>query len=167
MWIALIIILSLFLGFKGPEWLYNAFYRYEKNKILKALTPLPVNENRLCTGLHSWINATTIDDNNIYSTTKLCDKCGFIPERNLMATLDGLERIEKNNKLMTFNSNVEKEFTDKEMEELKKNFEEEIKNGLNIEKIFAVYNSGQTAYQRFVIFKIEKSESDYTKDSYE
>lgn len=156
--IFLIVIFSVFVGLKLPFWLTNLVSRYEKRKIMKLLTPTSVHENKLCNSPHAWVDATSVDDNNSYTFVKVCETCGFIPSKNLMATKAAIERIKENNRIRKINEDLEKSFIDMENEDLKKEFEQDIAKGLDYSKLLQVYLRGQTSAKRYVIFKISKFE---------
>lgn len=149
---------GLFIGFKLPYWYAAAVYSSARGNAAKGLTPTEVDENRLCYGPHSWTEAT-IADGAHYSTVNVCEKCGFIPNRNLMASPEGIKRVIEHKKRIEQELAFENEFLSNEQKEYETLFAEEIKNGLSVDKLFKVYGDGQTSYKRYVLFKLAKLES--------
>ena len=155
---ALIFTLGLVIGLILPYLITLMVIKYERNKNFKNLIPTPIREKELCQGPHSWIEALAVDEEMEYYPLNICEKCGVIPGKNLMSTKEGLKRIIQNNKIREFEESVKKDFEEKENEELKKFLQEDIKNGLNFNKVSEIYHAGQTSAKRYVIYKIVRSE---------
>jgi hypothetical protein len=157
---------GLFIGFKLPYWYALAAYNSEKNKALKNVVPNPVDEDKLCQGPHAWIEAT-VNEGTRYTLINVCEKCGFIPSKNLMATQEGIKRVKEHKKRIEQELAFENEFLLSQQKEYEAFFADEIKNGLSLDKLFKVYEDGQTAYQRYVMFKLAKLESQEKVDGRE
>lgn len=131
----------------------------EKNKEFAILTPIDVDESKLCKGSHSWIESLSVNDAGEYSPLSICDKCGFIPSKNLMASEEALKRVINNNRIRQLEETIQKDFLDKESADIKKLLEdEEPKNTLTDTKIGRIYNAGQTWNKRYIIYKIARTE---------
>lgn len=156
----LFLIAGLYIGNRLPWWLTRLVSNIEKRRTLKSILPTPVDDNRLCNDRHEWTTAKVVDIKGEFLDIKVCSKCGFFPSLNSMATKEGLRRIQENNRLYTFNTKVIEDFTTIEETDLKEFFAEEIKAGLDFQKVVRTYNAGQTMRQRFTLYKIERSEKE-------
>lgn len=149
------ILIGLCVGLNLPIWLTNFVRWYERRKLMKDIYPTPVDESRLCKEPHKWIEVPTTDGSGNYSTLNVCNTCGFISGRDLMATPRGLERIAFNKKLFAFEKQLEQDFIDGENRFLdhflRRDRPEDI---MTMEKLIEVYNAGKTCNKRFVIYKL-------------
>lgn len=162
--ILIIFVIGLYVGNRLQDWVTSLVKRIEKYRLFSIITPTPVDDYKLCQGRHTWIDANTLDENNEVVKINVCDVCGFIPSKNLMATQEGLKRIRENKKLNDLEEKIKKEFIDIEEAGLKEFFSEELKNGLNFDKIAQVYSYGQTLRNRLILYKIARAEKELKQD---
>ena len=147
------------LGRYLPYWLGHLVHTIRTERILSKLLPREVDECRLCSEPHQWISVTSdIDENGEFKFTNICKNCGFIPKLNLMATKEGLEQIENNKKLREQDEKIRDEFIKKEEEEIRNYFTEELKNGMDFQKLTQLYLAGSTVKERMVKFIIHKTQ---------
>lgn len=149
--------ISLFVGLYGPIYLSNLFRYVQNRRILKDLTPQKVDDDKLCKGPHSWINATTFTDKGPGST-QVCQLCGFIPSLHLMVTAEAIDRIEENNRIRAIQDKIFSDFQDQEEKEMKAYFDEELKNGVDFEKLVHIHGAGMTFGTRFNIYRSARAE---------
>jgi hypothetical protein len=119
-----------------------------------------VNDHRLCKGPHTWIDANSINEKGEYVKINVCNSCGFIPSKDLMATEQGLERIKENRRLLDLEDRIREDFIDMEEAGLRDHFKQEIENGLSFEKLIQAYNAGQNLKQRFTIYKMVRADKE-------
>jgi hypothetical protein len=148
---------SFYLGQNLPYWLGVVVVKLQRRKIVKKLRPTSVVESRLCPSIHNWTPAPhTLDEKGEFTYVNVCKDCGFIPVLNLMATPDGLEYIERNKQYMANEEKMKEDFIRQEEEGIKKHFTEELKNGLDFEKLTQVYFAGQTLKERLILYRLTK-----------
>ena len=148
---------GIFVGLYGPVWISNAFRYIQNRQILKDISPREVDETRLCKGPHSWIGARAFTENG-FENVQVCQVCGFIPTLNKMATPEAIDRIEENNRIHGIQSKIFTDFQAREDEDIKKYFDEEIKNGVSFEKLSHIHSAGMTFGARFNIYRAGRAE---------
>lgn len=153
-------IIGFYIGQRLPYWTTGILDWFEKRRILSTITPTSVDEYRLCEDLHLWIDANSINEKGEYVKISVCNKCGFIPSKNLMATEQGLERIKENRRLLDLEDKIREDFIDMEEANLRDHFKQEIENGLSFEKLIEAYNAGQNLKQRFTIYKMVRADKE-------
>lgn len=155
--ILLVGLVSWYVGFRFTYWTSVILTKYQHRRFVKPLLPTDVDEERLCK-IHKWGETRVMNDNNEFDSLTFCEDCGFIPERNIMASQEGLKKIIDNTKLVAEDEAVKQAFIDKEMDQIKGLFKEDVEKGLDIAKVVRVYNAGQMSRQRFIIYKTYLSE---------
>lgn len=154
----LALILGMYLGLALPYYINAAFVWFEKRKSLKGMFPTTIDQNRLCSSRHEWIDVIGVDNEKDYTTQQVCTKCGFLPSRDLMVSELGLKKLLEHRYIQHLEQTIEQEFLLKEEYDIKKIFEKEMENGLGMDKLILLYNAGQTCKKRLVIFKIARAE---------
>jgi hypothetical protein len=154
---ALYLLIGLVVGFYGPVWLSDLFRYLQNRQILKDITPQEVNESRLCKGPHSWIGAQAFTDHG-RETVQVCQVCGFMPSLKKMATTEAIDRIEENNRIREIQGKIFTDFQTQEDTEIKRYFDEEIKNGVSFDKLAHVHNAGMTFGARYNLYKASRAE---------
>lgn len=148
---------GVFLGLYGPIWASNLITYLQNRQILKDVTPRDVDDAKLCKGAHSWINAQTFTDTGAGSI-QVCQVCGFIPTINKMASTEAIDSIEEHNRLTAVQSKIYTDFQVQEDGDIRKYFDEEIKNGVSFEKLAHVHLAGMTFGARFNIYRASRAE---------
>lgn len=155
------------LGFFTPTLILFCMEYYKARKFRNAHMPRKAESDKLCRGPHSWITAEANTNSGI-SDVKVCRACGFVSGTELMVSPDAIDRIEENNKIREIEGKLYKEFLNKEDNDIKKYFGEEIKNGVNFEKLTVLHAAGMTFGQRYTIYRTAKAEEiqeELTKDN--
>lgn len=148
-------LLGILVGLRLPYWLTSIVSWAEKRQTYRDIYPTQVDENKLCSGPHEWLEAPTTDGDGHYGSINVCSKCGFIPSRNMMATQTTLERIAYNKKLFAFERQLEQDFIDGENRFLDHFLKQE---KIDMDGLVEVYNAGRTSNKRFVIHKLMVAE---------
>lgn len=152
-----ILIIGIFIGLEGPVWFSSALKYFQNRKILKEVTPTDIKPEKLCEGPHHWISARAYTDKGI-SLVQVCQLCGFIPSSNKMASPEAIDRIEENNKIGEVEDRIYADFLAKEDGDIKKYFDQEIKNGVNFEKLIHIHSAGMTFGTRYYAYKSTRAE---------
>lgn len=153
--IVLALLVGLYLGNKLPYWIADLVTYVQNRQTIRIITPNKVDEKKLCKAPHSWIN-TSVDTKEGIKEHKICRVCGFISGMNKMAKPEAIDMVEENNKIKEVEARLQKDFLNFEDNEIKKFFDEELKNGLSFEKLMAVHDAGITFSSRFFNYKISK-----------
>jgi hypothetical protein len=152
--------LSFYLGQRVPYWLGILVMKVQNEMILRKIRPTPVNKDKLCKEPHDWFSAqSSIDEKGEYTYVNICKNCGFIPSLGTMATADGLKHIERNQKLLREEESAKNSFAKFEEEEIRFDFEQELNNGLDFQKLVNVYRAGQTMKERFIMYRLYRTEN--------
>lgn len=157
MYIAITLLLGIYLGNKLPFWIGNAVSYLQSRALINSLVPKQADPEKLCKGTHSWITARTFTDKGP-AEVKVCRICGLIEGSDKAATAEAIDRIEENNQIRELEKRLYKEFIAREDEDVRRYFDKEIKNGLSFDKLAHVHNAGMTFGQRYTIFKASKKE---------
>lgn len=160
MYFVLIFFIGLYIGHRVPDWITKLVNGIEKRRVLRDIVPSLVDDSKLCNGPHTWFEAKSIDEKNEYIYINVCDTCGFIPGRNLMASQNGLKRIKENRKADDFDKRIVNDYMNLLENEIKEYFKEEIEKGLNVNKVIQVYNAGQRSREQFTLYKIARAEKE-------
>jgi len=145
------------------SWL-ERFWAFRRDyKELRKLAPTDVDDSRLCTEPHRWVESPAMTPDRTIAQVTVCAVCGFVPSRNIMASQYGLERILRNLTAREEEDIIEREFLAVEERCLRDQFKEEIENGLNFSKIVAVHKLGQTVNTRYLDCKRRVYERVQTK----
>jgi hypothetical protein len=153
----LTLVVGIFVGLYGPVWISDLFRYLQNRQILKDITPQDTDETRLCKGPHSWIGAQAFTDNG-RETVQVCQVCGFIPSLDKMATPEAIDRIEENNRIRDIQGKIFTDFQTREDDDIKKYFDEEIKNGVSFEKLAHIHSAGMTFGARFNMYKAGRAD---------
>jgi len=152
-----VLVVGILIGFYGPVYLSNLFTYLQTRQLVKDSTPQNVDESKLCKTPHSWIKAKTFTDKGIGSVD-VCQVCGFIPSLDKMATPDAIDSIEESNRIDEIQGKIYRDFQTQEDNDIKKYFEEEIKNGVSFEKLAHVHAAGLTFGARFSNYRASRAE---------
>lgn len=152
------LLLGLYVGYNFPLWLTDLVNFVTVKKARKKLLPVPVDNARLCQTTHKWTEATTVNQRGEFSKAYVCTICGFIPSRDLMLTVETLEKMTGIWKSIELDELIINDFATMEEDTLKKHFSKEIEGGFDFEKILQVYKAGQTMQERFILYRIAKKE---------
>lgn len=158
---------GIVIGWYIPIWLSKVYIYFLSKEITKNSIPQKVDDNKMCKTRHDWIEAVTFAGSKT-GKTRLCRLCGFIPELNLMASYEAIDRIEENNKIRQLEDNIYKDFINKEDEDIKKFFTKEIENGVSFDKLVQLHSAGITFMQRYGNYKLSRApeiEKELTKDN--
>lgn len=156
--IAAIAIMAFYFGWSLPYWATKLLTHFERKKMLKEVMPQKINHNKICKSPHSWLDVPSINAEGQMEDIKVCKECGLIPSRNLMASTSLIKHMLNRMEIDKLDNKIQQDFIDKENKDIMKVFEEELKNGMPMEKIEFVYEAGQTAIKRFHIYKMARSE---------
>jgi hypothetical protein len=148
-------LIGAYFGQNFPYWLGYILDQRYKRRLLKSIVPIPVDETRLCQGPHTWEDANSIDEQGEFTKIQICDVCGFIPSKNLMATEEGMRRTKINRKITEFEDRNKEVFIKLEERMLREDFEQELKNGVSFDKIIKTHLYGQTFNKRFTKYVVE------------
>lgn len=154
--VILLVVLAFALGWKLPEWIGRFIVNSEKKRMLRQMTPSPVEEYLLCDGPHEWTEIASLSEDGTIATINACDKCGLLAGRDAMVSQEALRRSRESRKRMEFDEKVINEFSEKEEGAMKAHFAEELKNGLDYQKLLLAYKAGQTLQQRYILYRIQK-----------
>lgn len=152
------LIVGITAGLALPRMLDNLVSKIEVYLILKELSPRDVEEDKLCRGPHSWMDARTMAPDGKMGAVKLCQICGFIPSLYKMATEQGIDKIQQNNVIQSMEEKIYKDFLAKEDREIKAFFHEEIDKGVDFVKLQSVHAAGMTFGTRFGAYKASRAE---------
>lgn len=150
-----LVVVGVVLGFEGPFWASILFSYVQNRKIIKEITPKAVDTKKLCK-THSWINARSVSDRGLGSE-QVCQICGFIPSINMMASPEAIDRIEEVNRIRTVQERIYSDFLAQENGDIKRYFDEEIKQGISFEKLVDIHTAGATFNARFNIYKTTRA----------
>lgn len=148
----LMIVVGIVIGTEGPIQLSRFFKFLQNRQLMREITPIEVNESKLCKGPHPWLEVPTLTEKGP-GKTQVCRACGLIPSLNKMATPEAIDRIEENNAIRSVEEKIYKDFLAKEDAEIKEYFGDEIKSGVDFEKLAALHSAGMTFGTRFSVYK--------------
>lgn len=155
---------SFYLGQNLPYWMGILVTKIQNERLLRKIRPTEVDEDRLCKEPHDWFSAPhTVDENGEYTRVNVCKNCGVIPALNTMATVEGLEYIEKNKKLFQEEEKIKQDFLKLEEEGIRKHFKEELDGGMQFDKLAQIYHAGQNMKERFILYKVYKAQQNDTE----
>ena len=152
---AAMLILGIIIGFWGPVWASNLVTYFENKKVIDEITPLSLDETKLCKGPHAWIPTKSLTDRG-YENIQVCQVCGFLPSMGKMAKPEAIDRIEENNKIRAIQEMIYRDFVIREDDDMKKYFDEEIKNGVDFEKLAHIHTAGMTFNARLNAYKASR-----------
>ena len=135
-------------------WVGDLLAYLERRKVLKIALPVKIDKNVLCKRAHSWIEIQTFSKEDAKSP--VCRFCGLIKGTEMMAKPEAIEKIEENNEIVNFEKKLYRDFLNKDDLDIAMFFAEEIKSGLDPQKLIKVYNAGMTFPQRFAMYKVAK-----------
>lgn len=147
------LIIGFIAGFFGPMWVSDLITYLQNRKVIREITPLPVREDKLCKGPHSWMMAPVFNEKDPNKEVRLCQICGFMPDRQLMATVEAIDRIQENNRVYAMQNRIYKDFLAQENGDIQKYFDAELKNGVSFEKLVHVHGAGATFNARYNMYK--------------
>ena len=155
-------LVTFVLGWKTPEWIGSYLIRREEKKLAKSMSPSPADEALLCREPHKWVEVQTINREGKVVPVNVCDVCGFIPSTDMIANPEALTRARKAREERQKDEKLINDFTNIEENDLKELFADELKNGMNFDKVVRAYYAGQTLQKRFILYKIKQFESNKT-----
>ena len=154
--LALYLLIAFYLGNKLPFWVPKVVLFFKRRAILNPMLPKKLDPNKLCTGPHNWLPAAIYSDQG-NQEVKVCNLCGFIMGTDTVATPEALDSIEENIRHKEIEDRIYMEFSNREDADIRKFFSEEIKNGLNFEKLQKLHTAGVTYNHRYMAFRTSKN----------
>jgi len=148
--------IGLGLGLLAVEILFRVRLFLMHRDMKRLMVPSKVQKSKLCKGPHSWMETAIADKEGQPKNVQVCRICGFISGTDVMASQEAIDRIEETKKLMEIDEKLVKEFLEKEDEEIRKFFVEELKAGLSFEKIARIHEAGITFNKRFALFRLSR-----------
>jgi len=143
-------------GFFGPRVLEQIYIWLETRKILKENGPREVDQSKLCKkGTHNWVKAHIYKGESLVEE-QVCDICGYMPSANKMFSEKAVDNMQQVTAHVEAYKQIKEDFLAQEIDDIKKTFSEEIKNGVSLNKLCNLRDAGVTCNQRFMVYKIAR-----------
>lgn len=159
-----LILLALIVGFivgnRLPFWLGNMVSRLSRRSYLKDILPIPIDEYELCDGPHTWEEVNSINKDGRPSKVQVCNVCGLIPSKQLMATKEALRRMREIKADEAREERFVTDFANLEENAFRELFKEELEKGLDFRKVIQVFKDSQTFRQRFAFYRMARIEAE-------
>lgn len=152
----LALVVGIYFGNKVPFWIAKVTSFFQRRSVLKTMLPKNLDPAKICRGPHWWLDASIYTDEGD-KRIKVCSVCGLIQGTRTVATQEAIDRIEEGLRYKELEDKIYKEFTIKEDSDIKRFFDNELKNGMSFEKLQKLHTAGATFQQRYVAFRVNKA----------
>ena len=128
--------------------LSNIVFHLRSLKNSNGMTLGPVKDRDLCKQPHNWMKVYLLGVGR-NGNVNMCRVCGYIAGSKMMASQEMIDRLEELERKQKIEDELFGEFVAQENKELAAWFAEEIKSGVDLNKLVDLHNAGQTFQQRF------------------
>ncbi len=153
----IVLVLGMYVGNKLPFWIAKLNSYLDRRYILKRMMPKKLDPSKMCHGPHWWLDASIYTEDGD-KEAKICSACGFIQGTRTAATPEAIDRIEENIRYKAIEDKIYQEFSDKEDNDIKKFFDNELSNGMSFEKLVRLHNAGISFNRRYIEYRSSKSQ---------